>query len=188
MTFTGLGQGVLETGAACDDSRWPGFRQMEEVRRVKKDTSIVVRGYFELPPFSDGMRVTLFTKSISENQSVFVNGHLIAASIRRGSMDQNFVLDKRILVAGRNSFAVSGVPFVMTQQWENLNADPGAVQVYTQAGLWKRRAFNGFAQLIVQSKGRAGEIALTASSFGLKPGTIRIKTVQAEIRPSVPEN
>ena len=40
----------------------------------------------------------------------------------------------------------------------------------------ERRAFNGFAQVIVQSVRNAGTIELTATSPTLKPATVKIKT------------
>jgi beta-galactosidase len=187
MAFTSRMQDHLETSPIFDDSRWALFRQTDEINRPKKDTLIIVRGTFELPPLSDGIRVTLFTKSICEDQSVYVNGKSIATGIRRNAPNQDFVLDHRFLNAGKNSFTVVGVPFVMTRQWENLNADPGLVQLIVPAGEWKRKAFNGLAQVILQSERQAGEITLTASSPGLKSATIRVRTVQADVRPSVPE-
>lgn len=39
---------------------------------------------------------------------------------------------------------------------------------------WKRKVFNGFAQVIVQSTNEAGEISLTGKSDGLKSSTIKI--------------
>jgi beta-galactosidase len=187
MALTRFKQDPPEAALQFDDSKWPVFRQTDDVSKPKKDTLILVRGTLDLPVLSSGVRVTLFTKSICENQSVYVNGHLIASNIGRNAPNQDFMLDNRFLTEGKNLFAAVGIPFVKTHQWENLNADPGVVQVFTPAGQWKRKAFNGLAQIILRSGRQAGEIALTASSPGLKPSTIRIRTIQAEPRPSVPE-
>ncbi len=51
---------------------------------------------------------------------------------------------------------------------------------------WSRSLFNGLAQIIVQSTRSAGEIKLTASAEGLKPGTATVTTQAGSTRPSVP--
>jgi len=51
---------------------------------------------------------------------------------------------------------------------------------------WSRSAFNGLAQVIVQSTKDAGEIKLTASADGLQAATTTITTQPSAGRPSVP--
>jgi beta-galactosidase len=50
---------------------------------------------------------------------------------------------------------------------------------------WKRRVFNGLAQIIVQSARQPGEITLTATSSGLSRGVLKLLTQSASLRPSV---
>jgi beta-galactosidase len=52
--------------------------------------------------------------------------------------------------------------------------------------VWKRGAFNGLAQVIVQSTGQPGQISLAAGSPGLTPATVKIEAQPAPIRPAVP--
>jgi beta-galactosidase len=144
-----------------------------------------VRSSFQLPVLRDDIKVTLFTKSIAEGQSIYVNGELIAANIRRNTSNQEFVLDHRMLKSGINIYAVVGIPFVKTQRWEELNVDPGVVQVRIPAEIWKRKTFNGLAQIIVQSAREPGEISLTAKSPGLKSDTIKIIAQPANLRPAL---
>ena len=47
---------------------------------------------------------------------------------------------------------------------------------------WKRSVFNGLAQVIVQSTEQPGEIMLTASSSGLSPAVIKIRTSPPTLR------
>jgi beta-galactosidase len=96
------------------------------------------------------------------------------------------VLDHSILKSGKNVYTAIGTPFVKTHQWENLNIDPGVVGVFIPAGTWKRKVFNGLAQIIVQSQQQPGEITLTATSPGLKSSAIKIKTQPVTLRPAVP--
>jgi len=146
---------------------------------------MIVRGSFQLPTLRDDIKVTLFTKSICENQSIYVNGELIATDIRRNAPNQEFILDHRLLKSGKNVYAVVGVPFVKTHRWEELNVDPGVVQVKIPAETWKRKVFNGLAQIIVEADREPGAISLTAKSPGLKSATIEIVTQPANLRPAL---
>ena len=51
---------------------------------------------------------------------------------------------------------------------------------------WSRSAFNGLAQVIVQSTKEAGEIKLTASAEGLQSATATVTMQHATQRPSMP--
>jgi beta-galactosidase len=50
---------------------------------------------------------------------------------------------------------------------------------------WLRSAFNGLAQIIVQSARQPGEIVLTAKSRGLSQATLKIEAQPAPLRPAV---
>ncbi|MNY53005.1 hypothetical protein D3C86_1887260 [compost metagenome] len=56
-----------------------------------------------------------------------------------------------------------------------MNTDPGIIQIVTPAEHWKRKLFNGYAQIIIQKDENAKEVILTASSKGLKSGSLKIK-------------
>lgn len=169
-----------------DDSNWADFKQAVEVNTPKTDNLIAVRGSFQLPIVRDDMKITLFAKSISDNQSIYVNGHLISQGIKRNAPNQNFKLDLGILKEGKNVYAVVGTPLVVRRQYEELNADPGVVGVFIPANGWKRKVFNGFAQIIVQSQQQPGDMTLTATSQGLKSSTVKINTSPTTLRPAVP--
>jgi beta-galactosidase len=168
-----------------NDSNWADFKQATEVNTPKTDNLIAVRGSFQLPAIRDDMKITLFTKSISDNQSIYVNGHLISQGIKRNTPNQNFKLDLGILKEGKNIYAMVGTPLVVRRQYEELNADPGVVQVFIPARDWKRKTFNGFAQIIVQSQQQPGDMTLTATSQGLKPSIVKINTPPTTLRPAV---
>ena len=167
-----------EVGLGIDDSGWKkAFRSSRnENWRVYKDTLLVVRGTIELPEITNETEVNLFTKSIVEGQSIYINGHLIAANVKRDAPGQSYRIDHSIIKPGKNVYAVTGKRFRKTQQWDEPNTDPGLVQIFNPAEQWKRKVFNGLAQVIVQSSNKAGEIVLSANSLGLKPATIKIQT------------
>jgi beta-galactosidase len=165
-----------EVAAEVDDAAWKtAFQPQSDDWQVYLDPLIVVRGTFELPEFSRSAEINLFTKSIVENQSVYVNGHLLGANLERGD-HRSFVLEQAWVKAGRNVYAVTGQRFRKKYQWEEPNTDPGVVQVIEPAQPWKRKVFNGLAQVIVQSSGQPGEITLTASAPGLGQANERLQT------------
>lgn len=159
---------------AFDDAGWGAFKQTDDVNKPVTDRLIVVRGAFQLPALTEDTRVTLFTASISEDQSVYVNGKRIAGNINRGAKHQEYVLDHRILRKGKNVFAAAGVPFVKTVWWEELNTYPGVVQIYRPHAQWRRKVFNGLAQVVVQAGRRPGEIRLIAASPALEGDNVVI--------------
>jgi len=140
------------------------------------DSLIVIRGTFKLDDFEKASEINLFTKSIVENQSIFVNGNLIAKNIQRDDNNQSFKLDKKILKQGLNSYAITGKRFKLKYQWDEPNKDPGLVQMIFPAEQWSRKVFNGLAQIIVQSTKQAGEIKLKAQSKDLEPAEITIRS------------
>ncbi len=68
------------------------------------------------------------------------------------------------------------------------NGDPSCHEPdkYLPPSDWQRSAFNGYAQVLVQSTKIPGEIVLTASADGLQPATAYIQSQSCTPRPSVP--
>jgi beta-galactosidase len=185
MAFIADKENFPQVAYDFNDSNWADFKQAVEVNTPKTDNLIAVRGSFQLPPIRDDMKITLFTKSISDNQSFYVNGRLISQGIKRNAPNQNFKLDLGILKEGKNVYAVVGTPLVVRRLYEELNADPGVVGVFIPTKDWKRKTFNGLAQVIVQSQKQAGEMTLTATSPTLKSSEVKINTKPTALRPVV---
>ncbi|MBN1765446.1 MAG: DUF4982 domain-containing protein [Sedimentisphaerales bacterium] len=187
MFLTAVRKDVPEVSPAYDDSKWSDFIQTDKVNEPTKDTLIIIRGSFVLPAMTADTKVTLFTKSLCENQSIYVNGHEIATNIKRDSPNQEFKLEKKLITEGKNVYAVTGTPFMKTHIWQELNTDPGVVQVFIPTGVWQRKAFNGLAQIILQSDQQPGELTLNATSPGLEPAALKIQTQAVPLRPAIPE-
>ncbi|MEJ2053686.1 MAG: glycoside hydrolase family 2 TIM barrel-domain containing protein [Calditrichaceae bacterium] len=164
-----------EVSANYDDSNWiAAFSDEPDDWHEYRDSLIVLRGSFELPEVTSDCIINLFTRSIVENQSVYINGKLIKANIVRDDLKQSFELKHDIIHQGINVYAVTGKRFRLRNRWDEPNRDPGRVQVIYPAGQWKRRVFNGLAQIIIQSQKEPGQILLTAESAGLKNAKIII--------------
>ena len=185
MAFIADKQNFTQVAYDFNDLNWVAFKQATEVNTPKTDNLIAIRGSFQLPAIRNDIKITLFTKSICDNQSIYVNGHLISQGIKRNAPNQIFKLDHSFLREGKNIYAVVGTPLVVRRQYEELNADPGIVQVFIPAQEWKRKVFSGLAQIIVQSQQQPGEMSLTATSLGLKSSVVKIKTQPAILRPAV---
>jgi beta-galactosidase len=177
-----------ETAAGLNDSTWkPALRsQRSDDWRVYIDTLLVIRGTFELSDLRHDTEVNLFTKSILENQSVYVNGYLIASNIKRDAPNQSYRLERKLITPGKNEYAVVGQRIRKRHQWDEPNTDPGLVQTISPPLPWTRRVFNAFAQVIVQSTKQPGELTLRASAGDLQPALIKIQSVPVTLRPSVP--
>ena len=172
--------------ATAKESDWkPAFRSSRnDDWRVYKDSLIALRGSFELNDLDAQTLVNLFAKSIVANYAIYANGHLVASSL--GPKDaQSFKLDQSVLQKGKNEYVVVGKRFKKRSEWDEPNTHPGIIQVIKPAETWKRKAFNGLAQVIVQSTQQPGEIVLKASAVGLAPTSIIIKTEQTTLRPAV---
>ena len=179
-----------ELGVNFDDSKWPSLlNDQSEYHVAGNDSSkmIVIRGTFDLPDLTNETEISLWPKSLGEDQAVYVNGHLIAKSIKRDDPVRKYILDHATLCQGKNVYALVGTSLVKRFQYDNLNTDPGIIQMVQPAAPWQRRVFNGLAQVIVQSTMEPGEIILTAISAGLTKSVVKIITRPTTPRPAVPE-
>lgn len=173
---------------AFDDASWvPAFttRQYDAAQLAPTAKVYVTRGSFELPRALGGSRVTLFYQPIGRDQSIYVNGRPLTQHLRaEQSPAAGFVLDAALLKPGKNSIVFVATPLVKNKPWDVTNTLPGTIQVRTAAPAWKRKAFNGLAQVLVQSTQEAGEITLTAKSPGLKASVLKVKSVASPRRPA----
>jgi len=141
----------------------------------KKVKALIYRGDFNLTDWSDDTKITFFYKSIGKEQTIYINGKKIADRFMENKKGNDFVLDKSVLKAGKNTIAILATPILKSQSWDSVNTDPGAFQLLKQADTWKRKLFSGLAQVIVQFNGENGPVTLKASSVGLKPATLKLK-------------
>ncbi|MCF8381072.1 MAG: DUF4982 domain-containing protein [Bacteroidales bacterium] len=165
-------------------SDWkPAFQKV--YGEYDSEKNIIIKADFLLEDFSDQTIITLYAKSLAENQSIHLNGKLLAENIKRNSKDQVFILDHSWLKNGKNELIYQGKPFVKQFQWEEISTDPGIIGVYNPAAQWKRKAFNGLAQVLLKTTGESGEISLTATSPGLKPAFLKLNSTSTKSRPFI---
>lgn len=166
-----------------DDASWKEAFRNRDYKNLAK--AYVYRGNFTLPENYSGSTITLFYKNIGVEQTIYINGKEVAANLKQNETSKGFVLDKNILKPGKNLVAILATPISKKYEWEDVNTDPGLIQIVTPAEKWKRKLFNGLAQVLVQTTGEGGQITITATSQGLKPGIIKLKTNTVIVRPTV---
>ncbi|MDY0986866.1 beta-galactosidase GalA [Flavobacterium sp. CFBP9031] len=138
----------------------------------KQASSYIYKGEFDLKNNSASNVVSFFYKKIGVETVVFVNGNKVEPS---KDDSQKYVLNSAILKEGKNTIHIAATPLQKVKDWDVMNTDPGIIQVITPAEPWKRKLFNGYAQIIIQKDENAKEVVLSASGKGLKNGVIVVK-------------
>jgi beta-galactosidase len=161
-----------------NDSAWPAaFKDTRDEKFGEKVKFLVYRATFNLPADKDkASAITLFYNSLGREQSIYINGKEIAHQIKLNKKGDELRLDASLLHPGQNSIAIVATPILRENSWASVNQNPGLIQVIYPAADWKRKLFNGLAQVIVQSTGESGDIVIKASSGGLLTHTIKIET------------
>ena len=163
-----------ETALHYNYSSWiPAFSNEPKDWLEYTDTLKVIRGVFSIDSINESTFVTLFAKSILDNQSIFINGHLLKANLSQDKKLPAIEIPKSYVHQGINEFAVTGQKLHRPNQWDFPNQDPGVVQIIHKTKGTSRNLFNGYAQVLVRVKGD-GTVRLTAESEGLQKAEIVI--------------
>lgn len=183
MALPAAGASAPEYAAAFDDAAWVQASSEGNASQLSSGQTAIFRQHLKLTAEDLAKPgIQLHFGSIDDDGWVFMNGHLVGES---HSWEDAPTYDlKKYLHEGDNVIAV-GV---------HNGAGPGGlvqgvnVELTGQATAspWSRSAFNGLAQVLVQSTKDAGEIKLTATAEGLKSATATITAQPVALRPSVP--
>jgi beta-galactosidase len=159
-----------EVRSDFDDSHWPAaFSAPAREARVYRGTLLA-------KPLTPSTRLRLLLRHFGATSIVYLNGRKLGGfALTNDAPLPSVELSNDALRAGRNVLAVIATPFDSDKARERaLKVPPAVVRVEIPAAPWRRRLFNGFAQLIVQSNGKPGPIRIVASSAGLAPAELRI--------------
>jgi beta-galactosidase len=172
-----------EIAADYNDSKWSkAFKDERDEKFGQTVKALVYRGSFYLPDNESDAAVTFYYNSLGKMQSVYINGKELGHNFEQNRKGNEFKLDKTLIHPGKNTIAIVATPLTKKHSWDNINSDPGLVQLVYPAAQWKRKLFNGLAQVIVQSTGGSGQIVLTATASDVKKGEIKVGISPAKSR------
>jgi len=134
--------------------------------------SYIYKGEFDLINNSASNVVSFFYKKIGVGNVVFINGNKIEPSAEDA---QKYTINSSILKESKNTIHIIATPLQKIKDWDIMNTDPGIIQVIKPAEQWKRKLFNGYAQIIIQKDENSNEVALTASAKGLRTSVLVVK-------------
>jgi beta-galactosidase len=172
--------GRPEIGAGFSDDGWAKADVQSDSGPLKPGESAVFRTHVSLGE-NDlvAVNTVLSFGTIDDEGWVYVNGQLAGES-HDWRAEPSFEVGKW-LNRGTNLIAV-----VVKNNEGAGGLNHGATLVFVPAPAaadWQRHAFNGLAQVIVQSKTNSGAINLQARAAGLTSAAV---TIQAEPHPAVP--
>ncbi|MBN2744103.1 MAG: DUF4982 domain-containing protein [Marinilabiliaceae bacterium] len=170
---------------AFDDATWHDAFPGGGLAPGSVPQTTVYRGTIQVAETELKGQINWMFRSIGRHQKVYVNGRLLAEGLSDDVARHEFALSADWLKPGNNVVAIVAEPFVKKHAWDNVNVHPGDVQVVLPPAQWQRKTFNGLAQIIIQSTRQPGDIVLTATSKGLKSGSLVIKSLPAKVRPSL---
>jgi beta-galactosidase len=172
-----------EVAVGYDDSRWATADVRSESGPLGIEEKAAFRTRFSVTAQDlAASGVELWFGRINGGVSVFVNGRKIGPA---GDPRAPSIYDiQRALHPGENTVAVT-----LANYGPSAGINRGVLLRLVDAAPapeWRRSAFNGLAQVIVQSTGRPGTIQLSAQSSGLKPATVLLTSRAAPRRPALP--
>jgi beta-galactosidase len=170
---------LVEVIAAPDDTGWTGNTNQKNEGGNDNSTK-VFRAKFGMPEKTEHVFVNLLLSGVASGQSVYLNGKLLQLNRSNYSFGYEVAIDASLWKAGENIITTVTSP-LQEQQHEEFKV---VVQFIKSAAPWKRKLFNGLAQVIVQSTGEPGEIILKAVSGKLN-GEIKLSAKPSKARVSV---
>jgi beta-galactosidase len=165
-----------EVAPGFDDVAWETVRDPRWDEKPNPPAVSVFRGEFTLPEDVSKVQGQILFRPFGDMASIYLNGHPLAENLPRATARFEYPLNPAILVPGKNVLTVYATKFTGkdAQDWTWYRGGPVAVSLVTPAEGWKRSVFHGLAQVIVQSTGEPGTIALTAGSAGLMGASVTL--------------
>ncbi|HSW58878.1 MAG TPA: alpha-L-fucosidase, partial [Dehalococcoidales bacterium] len=174
---------LAEITADFDDSAWAKHNIRSETGPLTWDEHGIFRSTATVSE-SDlaADKVLLSFGCIDQQGWIYVNGKEAGQSMDWRAAPAIDI--KSFLHPGTNSIAVAVVNFDGPG-----GINKGASLLFLEKPIlptWKRKTFNGLAQVIIQSTGQTGDITVTGAGEGLKPAVLKIPAAPATPRPSEP--
>lgn len=163
-----------------DDSNWIEFASSSaqgspsDTSRESVGSISVTRGTFERPQLAENADVRLLVRDRSRSL-VYFNGKLCELGGGSNIEERVATLDIESFRDGKNVIAIVSEEAI--RQTEHVGGEiPAVVKVRTPSEPWRRKLFNGLAQVIVRSTGESGELTLVAAAPELEEGKLSLKS------------
>jgi len=151
------------------ENNWKGAFEGRDYKNPAP--AYVYEGSFHLENLSRKDAFTFFYQKLGVDAVIFINGTKAAASSEDA---QAYALDPNLLKQGTNTIHIIATPIKKINDWDVVNTNPGMLQVIKRSEPWKRKLFNGLAQVIIQTDGSGKPIVLSAAAKDLKTDTLNI--------------
>lgn len=139
------------------------------------ETPVSFEAKFDKPTVPEGGKVRLLLRAIGRDQTATLNGKTLYVNVTEDEAAAEFDISDIELLDTGNVLRIEAKPFRDWGKREEVAAFPPASFAFkSPAEQYRRQAFNGLAQVILQSSGEAGEIVLKAESEGLEPAILRV--------------
>jgi beta-galactosidase len=166
-----------EVGASVDTSKWRDpFRWLPPEQQPPSTNALVLRGEFSAPPMQEGETVALFVASLDDQQTVFLNGKPVFPKLEDSGALIVDINPASLQSVNSLTFVfkapTGGVPALADASQAGVNW--ATLRIAKPASPWKRKVFNGYAQVIVQSTGATGNSIVHATASGLKGAKISL--------------
>ncbi|MDQ8201839.1 beta-galactosidase GalA [Pelagicoccus sp. SDUM812003] len=139
------------------------------------DQPVVYETRFDRPDLAGNQSARLLISAIGQDQRAVLNGETLYEGASREQATVDLDLRGIGLLDTGNVLRLEAKPFREWSERENVASFPPAfIGVMTEPEQYRRKAFNGLAQVIVQSTGGQGEIVLKATGDDLAAGQIVI--------------
>jgi beta-galactosidase len=132
----------------------------------------VFQGEFHLAKKPGHVSVTVFLDKNGSDADLYLNGKLVKHDTARL---REIAIPPSLLNQGTNILSIVTKNSGVDKTPDNARV---SIQLKQHAGQWRRKLFNGLAQVIIQSTGEPGEIVLKAVSNDLR-GEIKIPSKQS---------
>lgn len=152
-----------------NDSKWNKAFKDRDYKNLSP--AYVYRGKFNLENKAPNAIINFYYQKIGVEAVVFVNG----IRIMPDAVDmQKYNIAASIIKNGTNTIHIVATPLRKVKDWDVINTNPGVIQVITPSAPWKRKLFNGLAQVTIQADGSGKDIIFLAKGEGVKPAIMKI--------------
>ena len=166
---------------SADTSGWRDpFQWVPDDHRPADTAFNLVRAQIRRPDVAPGERVVLFLADIAPAQQVFIDGQPVTPR-REDGLPAVDVDPARMPPSISVSYVFATPSGGLRKMLDEAGAGThwAVLRTTTPAGPWQRSAFNGRAQVIVQSTGTPGTGTVTAVVDGLRAGMVRVEATAA---------